>query len=373
MVSLIIYFSGLILTLLLVFCAQKMSSNNLSFSWGIKNGVVRISSEFILIILAFIPLWYIISFRDMSVGRDAYGTQYNIFRHVAYGSFYDYKNYGSEVGYFWLNRICAFFSDSYHLVLIVTGSLSWGLFYKYIIDNSSSPVFSILIFFLSFGYFHQFNIMRQFIACGIILYGFKYIKERKLIAYLITVMIAFSFHRIAVIGIVFYILYGIKINTRIGIMIVLCSKVLLGSIRDVVGSFLAGTRYYSIFRDPRAYESGYMILEIILSILIYIFAILVERNCDGLDSRDFNFNIWLSVIALIITLNSNVLPIPYRILWYVNLNNIVFVPQMIGSITKKKNVSIAKCSVLGVYFAYFSYEWITGVDAIQHYMLWKDV
>ncbi len=372
MQSLLLYFSALIITLLLLTLAQRVNgSTKLTEVIWLDGGELKIRKSLFFIISAFLPLWYIIAFRDRSVGKDAFGTQYWIFRNVAYGKYYDFANFGSESGYFFLNKICAYFSDSYHLVLLVTGTLSWGAFYYYIVKNSQAPRLSIILFFLSFNYFHQFNTMRQFIACGIVLCGFKYIYNRNFIKYLLTVLIAFLFHKIAIITIVFYFLFDIKVNTKMGLILVAISKISINVLKPLTGKLLYGTRYYLILNDPKAYKSGYLFLEIVLAVVIYVLVMIAEKTRKYEGDKIYNFNLWLTILALMITINSNYIPIPYRILWYVNINNIIFLPQILLTLISEKKKVLATSLILLVYIFYFSYEWYTGVDGVEIYALWK--
>lgn len=369
--SLLIYFGGITLTILLVICAQRMPGFNNTAYISIENGNMAIKKSLFFVILAFIPLWTIIAFRDMSVGRDTYGTQYMIYRYLSNNSYYDFAHYGSESGYFLLNKICLMLSDSYQLVIIVTATISWGLFYSYIINNSVSPWLSILLFFLNFGYFHQFNIMRQYIACGIILFGFKYIRRREMLKYFIVVFIAFFFHKISLLAILYYFIYDIRISAKKGLCIVIFSKIGFKFFMAIVTRVVADTRYYFILNNLKSYKSGYMILELLIAAIIYGFAMIIEYYYNTYDDKDFNFNVILSMLAMIICANSNMIPIPYRILWYVNMNNIVFIPRLISCIDNDKKRQLSVLFWIALFVIYFFYEWNNGMDGVQNFIFWK--
>ena len=67
--------------------------------------------------------------------------------------------------------------------------------------------YNIAIMVYCFMFYQQsYNMMRQWMAMAIIIYGIKYIYDRKLIKYIITVLVAMLFHRSAFIGISLYFL-----------------------------------------------------------------------------------------------------------------------------------------------------------------------
>jgi hypothetical protein len=74
--------------------------------------------------------------------------------------------------------------------------------------------------------------MRQGMAVAIIFYGFKYIKKKKLIIYIITCIIAFNCHKSAVIGLLLYPLYYINYYLVVGSLgiLVLAIKYILPQI-----------------------------------------------------------------------------------------------------------------------------------------------
>lgn len=320
-------------------------------------------------VIGFIPLWVVIAFRDLTVGDDAKGTQYYIFRRIAQGAPYDSKAFGSEIGYYLLNRVCVEVGGSYHLVLIVTGTISWLLFYNYIIKNSRMPDLSYIVFFLNFYYFHQFNVMRQFLACGFILLGFECLKKGNVIKYIFLIGIATTFHYTAIIALPFLFLRKMKIDIKSVITFIVVSKIGFGALNLFLDYILQGTRYYAILKDPRAYENGYLLLEIAVSVSIFAIACFVRRQAD--EDEDYNFNMWLQTLSVIVAINSNIIPIPYRIIWYMNLNNMIFVPELIIRLRNKKNGIIAQAYLTVMHISYFIYAWVSNVDAVQTYSFWK--
>ena len=132
--SLVLYLSALFLTII-IFCLGKIKqlpsiSNNYKRKYVIRKKILYV-------IAAFIPLWIIIAFRDSSVGTDTGITYYRVFQHALNGSFQVYAD-NVEVGYLTLVNILAKISSDYFIVIFVTGTLVWGIFYYYIVHNDKN-------------------------------------------------------------------------------------------------------------------------------------------------------------------------------------------------------------------------------------------
>jgi hypothetical protein len=52
--------------------------------------------------------------------------------------------------------------------------------------------------------------MRQSAAIAVLFYGYKFIKNKKLLSYIVICFIAFLFHKSAIVGLIFYPLYYLK-------------------------------------------------------------------------------------------------------------------------------------------------------------------
>lgn len=114
-----------------------------------------------------------------------------------------------EIGYFALTKACAFLGMNETVFLFVIAMITYIPVFVAIQKHSKIPYLSILSYF-AFGMFsYSLGVFRQMIAVSILLCGWKYVKERKLIPYLLVVGLAMTFHMTSIIAILLYILYGI--------------------------------------------------------------------------------------------------------------------------------------------------------------------
>ncbi|CAH8282820.1 EpsG-like putative glucosyltransferase [Mariniflexile fucanivorans] len=96
---------------------------------------------------------------------------------------------------------------------IVSSFLIMFLTYKVIKRESKDFVISTLVF-LSFPIFflNSFSIVRQYMALSIVFYSLRYISSRKLLYFLIAIFVAVFFHKTAIVAIVLYWIYNLKLK-----------------------------------------------------------------------------------------------------------------------------------------------------------------
>jgi hypothetical protein len=90
----------------------------------------------------------------------------------------------------------------------------------HIIEKYSLSKYESIIVFVSLFYLTTLSTVRQGAAVPVLFWGFKYIKDKKLFKYILVCIIAFNFHRTAILGLVLYPLYHMK---KYGIVIFLSS------------------------------------------------------------------------------------------------------------------------------------------------------
>ncbi|XOQ48306.1 MAG: Transmembrane protein EpsG [Eubacteriales bacterium] len=175
----------------------------------------RNNAIFLLIVsVAMIVMSYL---RADTVGID-YIQYADYFKQVRNGGWSflisDANGYRVEPGYSLLNYFVSLFTGDVHIFMLFVSILTVGLtavlLYKY------SPVPWVGMFvFASFGFFgNSLSFLRQSIAIAIFLYAINFLKKKKLIPYILIVLLAASFHKSIIIMIPVYFLAHIKVNWK---------------------------------------------------------------------------------------------------------------------------------------------------------------
>lgn len=192
----------------------------------------------ILQVLIALPAFLVMALR-YDVGIDYKHTYQPVFEVIrATGA---YSNI--DFGFVLLNRLVLIFTTDYAGIFILTSFLFSIFTYKAIYQNSKNVPLSVFIMIASSFYFLSMNIVRQAITITIFLYALKFIKERKFWPYLITILIATSFHRTALLYLPIYFLAHINLKPRYMIALVIITIIGLPVIIDLIEIIVAGSKY----------------------------------------------------------------------------------------------------------------------------------
>lgn len=159
------------------------------------------------------------------------GVDYNSYRHW----FFSIENlplrFDNDIGFGILLLVIKKLTGSFEIFIFITTAFLIYAVYKYAIDNNKEYLLTIYIF-LSFGIFELgMTAIRQWIAGSIFLISIKYIRDKKLLKYLISIGIAALFHNSAIILLLIYPFVNIKPKNH-KIKIILC--IIVGAVGAIL-------------------------------------------------------------------------------------------------------------------------------------------
>ena len=188
----------------------------LMYSKNIKNN----SKKKFLLLIFLVLIWVYSTFREYILPNDMLGMDYYSYKSWFFNT--SSVNKFSNCGFNYLILFCKLFSNSYIFFLGICNFIIIYCFYKFSKDNSNDYHYSLFLF-ITFGIFElTFNGLRQCIACGIWLLGFKYLyKNKTFIKYLFFTFIAFLFHNSALTLFLLYPIFKnkLKITYRLILLI----------------------------------------------------------------------------------------------------------------------------------------------------------
>lgn len=244
--------------------------------------------------LALLPYFVLMAFKASSIGADTYGY----FQSYAAMANYDFSNFllmddfgyeRIEKGYkFYIWLLTRVSSDGQFLI-IVTSAISTIALYSFIKDNAYNKSLA-LFFFITLGFF-QFAMtgIRQLISISISLLGVRYIKEQKLLKYIIIIFLATQFHTSAVFFFPAYFIARMKTNR----------KNICLSIISIVVLYLVGNEVLFMAADILEYDYGieqtgngyiFFVLVMLITILSVISRNkLVSRRNENFILLNLNF------------------------------------------------------------------------------------
>lgn len=279
------------------------------------------------------------------------GSYLLIFRTISTLSFRNIWSYNLEKGFVLVNKVVSLITLNERFFIIIFSFIAIYLIKKFIEKNSKKLWLSYFLFVTLGYYFMIFSIIRQFIAIGILLLSLESIKERNLKKFLIYYIIGVSFHWTALVFILLYIVYPIKINIKYLVIInfgIIINFIFLDKIIIFLLNLLP--KYEYMYKDIIIKGEGLKLL--LLLYIIFFLGVLLKK----LNIREEKEKIYFHMMALAVYLQS----LSYgfslftRVVNYFSIIMIIFIPNLIVNQKDKsiKILSIISVIILTMYYYY---------------------
>lgn len=355
--TLVLYLSVDILAVLLLYIADKRKVK------PEKKGVIYKYKFFY--VLSLLALLVIVGFRNITVGVDT--TNYvNAFYRVVEGISTPADMNWLSIGYMLTLKLIGVFSSNYVILNCVIGLISLTFLYKSIWNNSEKPTLSLFLFICMNLYYQMFNQSRQLLAVCIVLYSFKYIKERNFKMYLIYTLLATSMHESAIIMLPFYFITDYKINKKnvlfyfIAIFIAYFG---FGYLEKLILLTEYGKTYYG---TDYFVSSKTSVINLVFRFCLMIFILIYSKKSIENDKNNkylINFSIFCTLLQ-VLTLRLYILG---RLTTYFYAFYILSIPNTIASMERNKINTLIKYGVIIIFilyhFVYFKFNsTIAGYD-----------
>ncbi len=309
----------------------------------------------IYLAINFLIFTMLAAFRDISIGNDTY-TYFNLFKTVQNESIDVLKN-RFEVGYLWLNKLLGLISSNPQILFIITSIIIMTGFSILIYKYSNSVWMSVFLFY-SLGYFGaSMNTIRQCIAMTIIFLAYHFILENKIKLFLISVILATTFHKTAIVFLVAYPLLKMPLNKK-NIFIMICGTLMgLLAFNKIFDLIINVFPIYSYYENGKYIEGGIKLASIINTIVllcIFLLGVIVQKECSKDLTKDMqlmNKFIFISICISILSFKFNLLD---RLSDYFSVFSIIFLPNIIKKIKQSNRRIIYIYSVISLFFIYYT-------------------
>lgn len=184
----------------------------------------------------------------------------------------EYLNY--ERGYIIFNKLVGSIYKNRQFFLAVSSFISLVPTFWYINKKSTLPFLSVVIFMGLPVFLMQYSGIRQNIAIAITMFSMKYLEDKKLMPFAITVLFASMFHRSAILFLAAYPIYYIKLNDLWKLIFTLLIPIVY-FIRRPLFDILS-----KLIKDDAAVaETGALTLFLVF-IAVYIYLIVLNKDCN---------------------------------------------------------------------------------------------
>lgn len=342
------YFYTIVLVFLFSLLAERSSDRHNEEGVSLKNE--SISSKFFLFLTAAVLIF--VAGCRYKVGAD-YGVYYKglvIFGNKLWNSVYTFDEPGLPI----LASIVGLFTNDGAYFVFACSAITISLLLITIYKNERSYLLASLLFVLIGIWDGTFNGVRQYFAAAILFAGHRFIYERKLWKYLITVFLAACFHRSAVVMVVLFFLLRNRLTVRNVILLVVGTAIVSANY-DTVFSFI-GLLKDSDFTTLTAYATTTVnVLRILVACAPGIFCLIIYWKKELTKEQTFYINALIIHGAAMVAASSSAYLA--RICIYTS----PFLPVAIPKLIRMDNKLLESVLRIGMVVLYAAY-WYIGIS-----------
>ena len=303
--------------------------------------------------------WILISgLRHISIGADteAYSWYFYDAKSISWKRAftrvfeYVFKGNGTikDPGYIIFEKIGLLVSDNYQVFLLLIALIFTAFMAIWIYRNSSMPMVSYILYSTLFYSFYAVTGHRQTIATALIVFwGYKYVKERKLIKFALLAFIAFLIHKSSIVFIPFYFIANIPITLPYVIVALVVIAVVAISGKSLYGVI---AEWMGLNEEQIDYAKGgaetYAVVLTIMCVIILIFYYFYKNKTEH-ATRIFNVTLLTLMCSLLVFQNQSFM----RIQQYYSLFLMGSFPEVIKCFKEKDRTLVATVS-MGVLVCY---------------------
>ena len=232
----------------------------------------------------------------------------------------------------------------------------------YVFLRRSNDYTKVLLLYVFCGCWHgSFNGVRQYLAATVIIFGHRYILDKKLLKYALCVFVAFLFHRSAIIMIVPYFVMRGKINVR-NILLLALGTLIVSANYETIFSIIGDAKGHDISISIYS-NTAVNVLRVLANCAPAILAVIMYIKKKPNPEQTFYINgLIMNAAAMIAASNSTYLA---RVSVYTGL----FIPIGLSKLIHFDNKRIERMAwfAIIVLFAIFWYYEVSTHPALNDF------
>lgn len=322
-------------------------------------------SKLIIVTVGFVLLFLMFALRHWSMGWDlGYALRKKevgyipAFREISSMSWKKvimldhYINY--EKGYIIFNKLVGSIWNNEQFFLGVCAFIGMLPIFMYIYRTSDLPLLSIIVFMTLPAFFMYYSGMRQAIAISITVMSSYFIEKKQKIPFILLVLLAWTFHSSAILFLIAYPMYHLKLTNAQRLMLVVIIPIVF-----VLRAPLFRLLSVILKEDAEMKETGAGVLMVVF-VMIYILLLLLNR-CDD---EKINGSINLFYIACLCQCFSGVYNTAMRVGYYFMIYLITALPNTVYDMKNREYK--AREQYLASYLAMVFIFTIYGLSSIAN-------
>ena len=302
-----------------------------------------------LLVLAVLPMALLYALRYKKIGNDTvgYARFFEIdVRKYSFVELLDPDLHRTEIGYRLYAKLISYFTDNYTVYFTITAIIIFGVLIRFAYKYTKNP-FVVLYMFMTLGTYSFYESgLRQALAMTLCLLAVDFAQEKKLIRFVITVLLGALFHKSAYIFLIIYPFTYIK-NHYLRLIL----NIFAGGIGIVGFAFFQDWFNELLGYNYEIEETGNGQIFALLVAIIVIFSMFVlsrERDPD----IGQNIIVQMALFSLIFWLLRLISRTAERISYYYMFGMYVYFSQTFIK-DKDKLLLVARLALLGAFFVLF--------------------
>lgn len=307
----------------------------------------------IFLFVTFIILFVVVGYRDFVTGSDT---------HMYVTSFQNYNlhkwsvlnvNGYFEIGYQVFNILISYLTNSKRGFLLIVSFIINIAVYKLIKENSNNYLLSVIMYINLHFLYSSMNITRQYMALVIVLIAFRFVKEKKLLQFILSIIFATLFHSSAWIALLIYPMYHMSFSHKKVFVIIIISFVAsryVGSIVNTIYHIIGRTNFY---QERVGQENIACLINAGMYFLMYLFSYSLIKDKTNMNKEaNFYLNTFIYIVGLnLIASNMNVLS---RAIQYFGIFSIIALPNLLKIYLNKNRDYIVITTLIASLFIVYS-------------------
>ena len=291
----------------------------------------------------FFVLLFMCAFHAKSVGNDSasYLMMFKRFSRWSLSRVLTYK----EPAFALLCKGISMLTDQYQWLVIIVSLISVLPIMTLYVDEVEYPMTTIALFVFTSNFYMLFSGMRQAIAISLGIFAYQMVKRKQLAPFLLIVVLAFLFHRSALMLVFMYPLYHMRLMKRslfvvvpVMLLIFVCNRQIFGFLQGIIQD-------YEHIGNRESNSFMMLLLLIAFSALSYVIPDDNQLDADAIGLR--NFLLMTTAVQMFVPLNFLVMRMGYYYLIFMPIT----VPKMLQAYSVKwRQVAVAAHYVLLLYF-----------------------
>ena len=356
---------GVFIVLLIVpILVQHIAIKGLRIDYQKRNNVALAFFFFLLTLLVML--------RHESIGNDT-RNYIHFFSRFSTMDWSALAKRGLEIGFAYFNKIISLFFKDPQFFLAISAGITMLLIYPTYKRLCLDASLTIVLFCIMSTFVLMFSGIRQMLAIGIGFIAYEFTRKKKLIPFVLAVLLAMAFHTSAFMLAFMYPLYHAKVTKKwlyvvvpILAVVFVFNRTIFSVLTVIIGRF---TKYEGSIASTGAYTM------LILFAIFTAFAFLIPDESQ-LDTETIGLRNFL-LLSLVIQMFAPLQALAMRMNYYY----IIFIPLLLPKVIECKSKRWNQVAVLGrhvmvgFFLLYFFYNASKGgnLHVFPYHFFWETI